>query len=360
MNKISKVKHTYKTFYDDMEKLESFYRVTKLSYFLSDNLLNNNINSKFLNKNTQYPTYGISYSPADIDVKYSKIVAKWISLKSYSKQYNLDYNQVKNDAKLGKLGKTILKNKTTYVIWPKEKQFSDDVKDLDINEKIYSFNICTKYLSHVTLTNPSSDDFISIMNDENTTQNVFRRDAIYRLNENCFLSCFVYFENFVRNIINDLIDLDPEAMFNNRDISKEQITYSEVFNLSSEFTDINELKKSISQRIIDKQSSSKQSINSLINMIRDYFLDGDPYDTWYVLNKNRIEVNYNDLLDFKEIRNIVVHNNGVLKKNILKGLEVSIDKNNRIVFDNNLYQKAFLTIKSVSYKIYKLIENKYK
>lgn len=95
-------------------------------------------------------------------------------------------------------------------------------------------------------------------------------------------------------------------------------------------------------------------------MIRDYFLDGDPYDTWYVLNKNRIQVNYNDLLDFKEIRNIAVHNNGILKKNILKSLEVSVDKNNRIVFDSNLYQKAFLTIKSVSYKIYKLIENKYR
>jgi len=150
----------------------------------------------------------------------------------------------------------------------------------------------------------------------------------------------------------------PEAIFGDKKIGNEQLTYCEVYENSNEFSSIEDLKFYITKSVISNQEKNNKSIHGLINFIKKYFIDsGDPYITWYVANGVKMDTSYKLLMDIKEIRNSLAHDRGETKSELWTKIDlISKPEDGLLVIDDDIYRKCVLIIKSIAYNIKELIQ----
>lgn len=117
----------------------------------------------------------------------------------------------------------------------------------------------------------------------------------------------------------------------------------------------------IGDNIIYNQEKNGQSIHSLINLIKEYFLKNeDPYDTWYVYDGKKYQIDYCTLIDIKEIRNTLIHDKGIVNLSKWKNMKlVPIPKNGIVRIDDDLYGKCLLILKAISFRINRLAQKEF-
>ena len=118
------------------------------------------------------------------------------------------------------------------------------------------------------------------------------------------------------------------------------------------------MKRMIADNIICNQEKNGQSIHSLINLIKEYFLKNeDPYNTWYVYDGIKYQIDYCTLIDIKEIRNTIVHDKGVVNVSRWKNMKlVPIPKGGIVEIDDDLFNRCLIILKAISFRINQLAQ----
>ena len=154
------------------------------------------------------------------------------------------------------------------------------------------------------------------------------------------------------------MDINPSLIFESKKIGKETITYKEIYEYSDAFNNIEKMKRMIADNIICNQEKNGQSIHSLINLIKEYFLKNeDPYNTWYVYDGIIYQIDYCTLIDIKEIRNTIVHDKGVVNVSRWKNMKlVPIPKGGNVEIDDDLFNRCLIILKAISFRINQLAQ----
>ncbi len=352
----------YRKIYDEFLKIEKFRKVTLLSYGLSHKLLEEskeeNLIEKYmelLNQNTE-----ISYCQGDAHVNSAELICEWISEEEYAERYKLPLENIKEKRLSGKLGHTITKDNVSYVIWPKEQQAETSKILPKLGEKKYNVKIDHQVSRNISM-NGEVDGFLALMGKEEDTIDILENKAKNLLNENCFLLGWSAFELYVKDIIYTLYHMKPESFFNEKQNSKEGVTYNDIYQLSDAFRDIEKLRESIIERIISKSEENEKGIHGSINLIKDKYLKGkDPYDTWYIYNGNKKRTNYMQLMDIKSIRNSLVHDRGNINPERWKKIgEFKPEKQgkNTLLITDQFYEESMLALKAISFNLRNLLRH---
>ena len=126
-----------------------------------------------------------------------------------------------------------------------------------------------------------------------------------------------------------------------------------MFQKSSEFSSIEDLKKHLVSLVIAEQQDGHQSIHSLINLIKDCYLQGSkPYDTWYVFNGETKQTSYSVLLAVKDARNSLMHDGFSAQT------DQSASKTSSNTINEQTYTKYVLILRAVADNIVSLLHKK--
>jgi hypothetical protein len=341
----------------EFDKISQFNRLTSFTYDLAlASVENNDGKNPALKAPDDAPKDIVSYSMADMEVKGVELVRGWITLEEYSKKTGLPLEEVRVQADNGELGDVREKNGEDVVFWPPEEQSRDDLPPVDSKN---NYRVRMQIKGSVVYNQEAGlEEMISFLGPADKLEKK-TSEAVLMLNRETFLLYWSTFEQYVKSITFALFELFPEQVFKNRKYGKSQMTYLDIFEGSSHFTDIQELKENIINSIIGDPGTERESISKQISFIKECYLEKsqDPYDTWYVLEGERKEVNYQVLDQIRMIRNALVHKTGEMTEDWEKIDLISRPDDDRIVVDDDLLLKTELILKSISCNLYRLISN---
>lgn len=131
------------------------------------------------------------------------------------------------------------------------------------------------------------------------------------LNRACFLLHWAALEVFLRSTIEELIALHPSILALHRRAKKTEVTYEELFKMSSSFSSVGDLLNGLIEVEFERMEAGGESVHGLINFLKKGLtFKRDSYKTWYVLKGCKQFTQYNDLVELKEVRNALLHDGG--------------------------------------------------
>ena len=356
------IKKDYSFFCEEINKIQHFRNITQLSYCLAVKMLEDSSSESLKQIRNQLKPHmerkKHSYCAADREIKDIHLICEWITAEEYAKRLELPISKVEQMANNHELGYTIVEKDVIYIIWPKDQQSINSEELPKFGKKTYKVEVEQKALASINIEQNPRDFALALMGKSTKTMNVLEKEADYRLNENTFLSCWSAFETFIKNIIYTFLDINPSLIFESKKIGKETITYKEIYEYSDAFNNIEKMKRMIADNIICNQEKNGQSIHSLINLIKEYFLKNeDPYNTWYVYDGIKYQIDYCTLIDIKEIRNTIVHDKGVVNVSRWKNMKlVPIPKGGIVEIDDDLFNRCLIILKAISFRINQLAQ----
>lgn len=361
---MERIRQIYKEYCEKISKIENLRNTTRLTYDITDDMLSKysdqelaRIRKEFAH-NIDRSSSKVSYCPADFKTRNVEKKCEWLQEVEYAEREGLSLEEVISMANDGKLGNLLVVDNIRYIIWPKSMQGKDIANLPELGKKTYEVKYSVSVQVDAVVEDPSIRLALALTNKTTDTMKKFIDFAYPALNEQCFLSCWSAFESFIKEIIYALIELDADAVFGNKKYASRQISYGDIFSKSEEFADIAILKSRIIEEIILDQEKSHESIHSLINLIKECFLkEYSPYDTWYVLDGERKEINYSSLMEVKDARNAIVHDNGKAV-GCAKCIEHLVN-DGRIVIDDDSYAKYILILRAIASNIVTQVGKKY-
>ena len=351
--KIKQLEQIYKNVTDEYDNISNFYNLTLYTYDIALKSVNNT-DKKEVGESTLDEAHDSSFSPADIKINDIKKTCEWISLDAYAKKTGTIIETIEEKSQSGDLGEVREKNGVKFVIWPPEKAGNENLPPL-LDEQNYEMEVVFEETIS-TKEGLTLGEIYSLLGPKDVLTESTSQAALL-LNRETFLLYWSTFEQYIKNLTASLFDLFPEQVFNNRKYGKNQMTYLEIFEGSSRFTNIQELKERIIDSIIGNPNTEKESIFKMITFIRDCYLtkDVDPYNTWYVFKGNQETIDSSVINQIRILRNAIVHHNGEMKEgwdtiNLIKQPD-----DNRVVVDEDLLLKTKLILQAISYNIFNLI-----
>ena len=348
----------YDTTMDEYKRISHFNSLTSYTYELAlasaennkDKLKIPNINMSNINIKKI-----ISYSSADVKIEGTELARGWISLKEYAEKTGMTVEITEKKSLCGELGEVRKKNGIKVVFWPPSEQGNEALPPVDCKN---SYKVNMKITGTASLEQDFKlEDIIAYLGPADKLVKK-TSEAIYLLNRETFLLYWSTFEQYIKNITFTLFELFPDQVFNNKRYVKNQMSYIEIFEKSSKFTSIQDLKEFIINSIIGNPNTERESISKQISFIQDcYFSKNEsPYDTWYVLNGEKQIISYQVLDQIRILRNALVHKAGYMREDWEKIDIIDKPEDNHIVVDSSLLIKTELILRSVSYNIYRLIK----
>ena len=172
------------------------------------------------------------------------------------------------------------------------------------------------------------------------------------LNQSCFLSHWTIFEVFLRSTIQELIKRHPSKIDSGTRGKKSTLNYEEILEMTSKFSSVENLRDSLIEREIERLQAGGESVHGLINFLKSEFhFKRDPYEAWYVLKGQRHTAHYNDLMEFKEVRNALMHDGGTPPESFFERYPAVPKRGNAILIDEEYYLKAKLILSSIAFSI---------
>lgn len=360
----------HKVYLINLQRLQDFETLSIISFGLSLQLL-----FKYPKEELkEFPSFGFeksgsSYSRADIMVDDIEEICGWISIKEYADKIKIDFERVKEMAKKGDLG-PIISNPNSgelKAIWPPEYK-DKPIKELpEVDKKSFNVKLSRTESRSYELDIGNLENFEDIQRsflglahsvgepDEASTK------ACEMLFQSCLILQWTAFESYIRSTVDELFTYHPEALAKGERGAKAGISYEDLFNLSKGFSNIGSLKNSLVQRLIEQHGSEGNSVHGLINYIKSLFnFEEDPYKSWFVLDNERFETSYGDLMEIKDTRNALLHDGGLPNKEFFKKYPNVPRKDDYIIIDADYLKKCKLVLRTIAGHIANLIiEKKY-
>ncbi|PQP80728.1 hypothetical protein C0Q44_26230 [Paenibacillus sp. PCH8] len=312
----------------------------------------------------------ISYSSADVKRTKSELICGWLTFHEYASKLEIDnYETFTQNALNGEYGPIEIHPKTRekLLIWPSE--YSSKSKEELPEPGTYKVGVNMEVAASSTIELDPRDtqnfiiiqqQFLNIAHSLGEIEEVQNRsnEMLYR---SCFILRWVAFESFLRESVFELYKSNPKKVLSNKMRKKNTVTYEELLLMSNEFNSAELLLQNLIEKEIQLQESEGKSIHGLINFLKDEFLDKqDPYVSSYVFKGERKKTHYNDLMMFKDTRNVLMHDAGYYSP-VFNSLypEVPV-RDGMVVITENFYLKSQLIIDSVAHKISVLINKELK
>ncbi len=133
---------------------------------------------------------------------------------------------------------------------------------------------------------------------------------------------------------------------------KASVSFADVVDISQEFASLDSLQEALVEREIDHSEAEGQSVHGLINLLKNSFkFETDPYQAWYVIRGKRHTTDYNTLLEVKDVRNALLHNDGQVNGDFMQQFPNVPYRNGELIIDDTYYLKANLVLRSIAYRI---------
>lgn len=358
----------YKNYLENQKYIDNFSQLTEIAYGITQQLL-------FKNPRNQLPKIRLpkiqpdrlSYSMADREIESVEMSCGWLTYDEYAKKYELESNEVKQDAIRGKLGPVLKhpKSDKEVIIWPKEMQ-SKPVEELPKPGK-YSFQIIVRQTAHAPLPldlekkeafERTQNIFLRMAHSLGEPENVAERaeEVLYR---SCFLLQWTVFEVFIRSTVQELIRRHPTKIASTQQSKKISIDYEQLLNMSMNLSSIESLRDSLIQREIDRLQDGDKSVHGLINFLKSEFgFEKDPYQAWFVWEGERKTTHYEDLMELKNVRNALIHDGGSPSQHFFHKYPKVPRRNKSILINEDYYIKSKLILSSIAFVIADCISKK--
>ena len=309
---MERIDNIYSQFCDEIKRVETFLHTTQASYIITDTMLpqysTQDINGAKKQLHSITNRDKMSYCAADRKVEEVELVCEWVSVEEYAEKEHTDITSVQHMVENNMLGSVLQKDGVTYIVWPPSEQKREHNELPELGKKLFHVKVSQTGVSTAVISDPSMELSLALTNQTPDSMQDFMGKANTYLHELCFTSIWSAFEVFIKRLIYVLIEIDPHKMFAQKKIANKTMSYLDIFQKSSELSSIEDLKNYIVSLVIAEQEDGHQSIHSLINLIKDCYLQGSkPYDTWYVFNGEKKQTSYSVLLTVKDARNSLMH-----------------------------------------------------
>jgi hypothetical protein len=306
----------FSTYDRSTNEIDTFVRFTENAYLLSWHLMELNPRDSLPKRPTPKPQdllSNASYTPADTVVKDVELVCEWVTYEEYCTREKLEIRMVAEAAERGEYGPIKRQPNTDepIILWPPSSQQDPKAQDLEPDKK--SFRVTAERTMVV------SDD-LEIGQKENAEavqdtllslahaygpDETSRSRALKTLFSSGLLLQWTAFEEFLRDTVAYMLRKHPTKISD----KKKSVSYEELVALTQEFGSIEALQDALIQKEIDLLRAGGQSVQGLINFLkREFCLEKDPYAVTYIFAGQRLENGFADLLEVKDLRNVIAHN----------------------------------------------------
>lgn len=362
--------HPYVLYRRNSEKISDFYQLTDISYDLTQQLLFKHPKDELpkiklpkINRND------LSYHMGCLKTESVELICEWLSLSKYAEKANIPLNILQKEIKTGKYGKIVSDPVTgeEHIIWPPEKQSNDFPFLPELGKKKFSVkvSITAKAKAPIDLDPEDTSNFEGIQKQYLALAHaVGKPEEITKcsselMNHSCFLLQWTIFEVFLKTTIQELIKQHPEKIVDRNKSGKPVLNYEQILEMSENFSSIEKLRGCLIQKEIDLMQSNGDSVHNLINYLKSAFqFKRDPYTAWYVIKGEKKTTRYLDLMEIKDVRNVLVHDSGIRSEEFSRKYPDVPNKDNQIIITDDYYQKIELIMNSIAFSIADSIESK--
>ena len=363
----------YKLYQINTKKLYEFLELTKISYNITQHLLFKNLDEDVELEPWDINKGNICFSMGDLFSSSPNMISGWLTFEEYyAGKYDLDIESARIEVEQKILGPALEQlehlesKKKPVIIWPKNlpkrKLLTDLIKPRygfsGIKFKVgispsHRFNTEEK----IDLIQKKYLELAHAMGDSNSPEKL-KENSESMLYRSCFILEWTFFEVFLRDTIQKLIRKYPTIITSEKK-SKGSLSYNEIFELSQDFSSIQKLQYGIIEKEIEKMEGENQSVHGIINYLKSVFkFDVDPYKAWYIYYGDGYYTSYHDLLEIKNVRNALAHDDGKVDDKFIEKYSNVPIQNNRIYTTYDYYLREKLILNSIAYLISDTIENK--
>jgi hypothetical protein len=361
----------YKNYLELYDYIDNFLSITSLSYGITNQLLNKHDKAGLEGIELPKPNKKtLSFSMADMNVKDVEFVCGWITCSEYAKKLEISETEVIEKAETGVLGHKSEHPESgeCLLIWPE--RYKD--KNLDelpspgkskFKPKISivakaDFSIDTDELTGFEDKQMQLVRLAHAVGDKDKVTN----KAETMLFQSCFLLNWTAFEVFIRETIHALYRMHPVKLTKGQKGAAQTLSYKDIFQMSSEFEDIEKLKFSLVEMEIEKHQKDGESITGLINFLKSEFkFESDPYNAWYVFKGDSKKTSFRRISEIKDVRNALMHNAGKDVDELIEEYPHLQREENSLIINEDYYYETALIMKSVAFSIARdIIAGKYR
>jgi len=363
----------YKKFADELKYIGNFASVTMFSYDISE--------LQFYKNFSIYQDY--IKPPTDIiqDLNVDEFnddfakQCKWITIDDYAEKEETTIDELKEQIKLGNIRHVTLVE-PLYLIYPPECQNLPLDRLPDISDQIFS--IQSDALDEEIKKYYESDEdkkdlenYVKFPQEENLNPfeghehfilsqfqrlgnftNVFE-ESQYKLFSSCFILIWIAFEEFLNAIILELFKTHPKLVICKDKNGRQGISFLDIFTHSNHFQDINSLAEHILAILLSKEEQSHEGIHSRIVFLKKNFANNvNIYEAPIYIDGKLETTNYNDVNEFREIRNFIIHNNSFAPPTFFSNHPKVPYEDNRIRITKRYLDVYYEKIRAISFYIF--------
>jgi len=351
----------YSRFISNLSAIDKFEKLSKISFGLTQQML-----FRFPMEDVKKFTLpmperkDLSFCIADQEVDSVELSCEWISLQDCAERSGIDLSLIEEQALLGDLGPVQSHPKTSekLVIWPPGKRRLPPAELPEPGKKIFHVKVSVKASAPLGLD-------VNDMSQFEDTQNTFLQLAhsigkpeqvVDKAQEMLFRSCFLLrwtiFEVFLRSSVHGLFRKHPQVLAAANRARKASVSFSDVVDLSQQFTSLKSLQEALVEREIEHSEAVGQSVHGLINLLKSSFeFETEPYEAWYVISSERHTTDYNTLLELKEVRNALVHEGGQVSVDFRQQFPNVPYRNGEVIINDTYHLKMHLVLRAIAYRI---------
>jgi hypothetical protein len=298
------------------EELTRFFELTHLAYGLSQQLLFRTDAAELEEAVEQPPGLDdLSFGEQSMRSRNVELVCEWIDLAEYAERSGRPVEEVEGAGDRGELGPVEdPQAETPRFIWPADLSSNDRSELPSVGKKSYQVTMdVTAFAASPEVDHRDASRF------EETQQQYLRlahalgepeevaERAQAMLTRSAILILWTNFEVFLRETIAEVIRRHPHLLAQGRR-AKQTMTYAELVELSDSLTSADHLREELISREIEALRGAGQSVHGMINFLKSELrFTADPYQAWYRWEGDPRKATYEAVMNFKDLRNALVH-----------------------------------------------------
>jgi hypothetical protein len=346
-------------------QIDEFASLSEYSYGLAQQLLFKHPKDSVRLTPIRKPSLkDLSYSMADQQIEKVELSCEWVTLQEYAEREATTLEEVTAAAEADNLGPLrARKDGTKCILWPSDYHSADESHWPELGKKKYAVQLKVTAKapyetepSNLELFEETQREYLRLAHALGNPSKVTER-ARELLNRSIFLLEWITFEVFLRATIQELTRRHPKVLASGKR-GKDNISLEEVIKLSNGLSDVTLLRDNLANREIERQEHGGESVHGLLNLLKSQFnFKSDPYSAWYVLNGKRKRSTYKELLELKDIRNLLVHDAGRASSEFQNSYPAIPVRNGVVVIDDQFSLRASLVLRSIAYLVAKIISS---
>jgi hypothetical protein len=350
----------------DVKKSSDFVQLSKLYYGLSTQLALNTPPEQLENVILPPPRREkFSYPMGNIEAQSVEEIGVWLTFAEYAGKTGSSLEEVAAEASNGVLGKVekLPKSGENVILWPPSLREGDPAVWPKPGLRRFSVEVAILAEAEIGI------DAADLQNFEHNQKSLLKlaseigepikaaEQAEIMLLTSVFVNLWVSFETFLKSTIFELLKKHPRKLASTSYGRRASVTYEDVITYTREFLSVDALQEELIRREIERSESGNMSASGMINYLKNEFeFESSPYDAWYHFRGRRFNVQYQDLIEIKEVRNCLMHDGGRLITDLSDRYPHVPVKDGFVAINTDYYTRTRLILSSVAFKVSRTIE----